>query len=281
MTLAAIYQGRVAAALEAAVPAAALAAAWYASNPPQHQDDGGRQGDEPTAAELAVASAFLAAAAVEAALAAALIAVLRGLWAEGWLLGQASAESLVTGDPADWRGWAPGDATAAQSAASAQLGEFLAGQSGVAEGIAATHADHLAGVLASATAQGRDEQELTAQLNAALGDPDAAIVIAHTEMCRAQFHSAHCIYRADGVDFVDVITMNDNRVCAICEGLQDANPHDIRSFGIGDLLPVHPLDRCVAVPAARSAARNSAALHTELLRRVLSDGYVPVQIGRC
>ena len=277
MTLAAIYRDRTAAALEAAVPAAALAAAWHASHPPQHD---GHQ-DEPTAAGLAVAAAFLAAAGTEAAIAAALLAVLPGLWAEGWLLGQASAQSLVTGEEADWRGWTPGDATAAQAQASAGLGAFLAGQSGVADGIAATYADRMAAVLASA--EGLDPDELTANLRDALASEHAAGVIAHTEMSRAQFRAAGDIYRADGIAFIDVITAEDDRVCAVCEGLQDANPHDIRSFGVDDLLPAHPFCRCVAVPAVQSAARNSllrGRVMAGQLRRVLSDGYVPVAIGR-
>ena len=199
----------------------------------------------------------------------------------GWLLGQASAESLVTGEEADWRGSTPGDATAAQAQASAGLGAFLAGQSGVADGIAATYADRMAAVLASA--EGLDPDELTANLRDALASEHAAGVIAHTEMSRAQFRAAGDIYRADGIAFIDVITAEDDRVCAVCEGLQDANPHDIRSFGVDDLLPAHPFCRCVAVPAVQSAARNSL-LHgrvmADLFRRVLSDGYVPVALGR-
>lgn len=277
MTLTAIYAGEVATAVAGTVTAAQLAAAWYASHPPQPDS---QQQQEPSGAEIAAAAAFLAAAGVPAALTAALAGVLTDLWAEGWMLGQGSAGSLVTGSPPAWRDWTPGDADAAREAASAALDAFLDDASGISREIAGTYADDLAKVLATASEEGWTDAELAAAIKETLAGQHAASVISHTETCRAQFAAATHVYRASGITAIDVLTEDDDKVCAECRALAASNPHPIPATGVFDLLPVHPFDRCVPVPAAGQPAARHARSMTTLLRRVLSDGYVPVQAGR-
>jgi hypothetical protein len=277
MTLTAIYAGEVATAVAGTVTAAQLAASWYASHPPQ-QD--GQQQEKPTDAQIAAAAAFLTAAGILAALDAALDGVLTDLWAEGWMLGQGSAGSLITGGAPGWRDWTPGDADAARDAASDGLASFLDAGDGIPGEIAGTYAGHLANLLATASLEGWSDTELADAIRDTLHAEHAASVIAHTETCRAQFAAATHVYRESGITAIDVLTEDDTKVCAACRALAASNPHPIPATGAFDLLPVHPYDRCVPVPAAGQPAARHAQTMTTLLRRVLSDGYVPCAVGR-
>jgi HK97 family phage portal protein len=277
VTVAAIYTGQIATAVLGAVAVADLAEQWQATYPPPPVSGQPPQPQPPTPAEIAAAAAFAGSMGVQAAITAALTPVFASLWAEGWFLGQASADSVVTGNPPDWRDWTPGDADAARTGALRDLQGFIGDQYGKVAAIADTYASRLTGAMATAKKQYRLGKALKATLKGTLSDRQHAAVAAHTEMSRSQFGAAGLVFRKNHITSIDVVTAGDAKVCPACDALMAANPHPIPMNGLSDLLPVHPDDRCVALPASRGAGPQDM---TGLLRRVLSDGYVPVEMGR-
>ena len=113
-----LYAGKIREALTGAIDTGKLAEAWALLHPGVFTAKSLAKDVDPAL------SAFLARAAQ--ALRAALSAILRKLWPEGWVLGQQAAKAAVSGDPVDWAGWTPADYLAAEQVAGDGLRQLLA-----------------------------------------------------------------------------------------------------------------------------------------------------------
>lgn len=69
-----------------------------------------------------------------------------------------------------------------------------------------------------------------------------AKMIARTEVNSIKNKAKLQAYKDNGVQWVDINTMGDNRVCQDCINLEENNPYPIDE--IWDLIPVHPNCRC-------------------------------------
>jgi SPP1 gp7 family putative phage head morphogenesis protein len=259
MTLVALYTSEITGAVAGAAAVDELAAQWQwqATQPAPASTPG--QSQQPAPQEVAAAAAALAGIGTAASIATALAAVLAALWAEGWALGHGSANSVLTGQPPDWEGWAPGDPGAARAAGGDGADALIQDHPGIPHDIAATYVDRLAQVLADGRKNGWDRDELVEALRDVVNNPASASRTAHTELCRAQFQAAVGAYRDAGVTHVDVVTMGDDRVCPVCQALADGNPWEIPEHADFTMLPAHPMDRCVVVPAPGQPVTASAA----------------------
>ena len=72
-----------------------------------------------------------------------------------------------------------------------------------------------------------------------------AEVIASSERTRLINQAIINTFKEENVEWVDFITMNDGRVCAVCMSLQDENPHRLIDLENSDNIPpIHPRCRC-------------------------------------
>lgn len=176
-------------------------------------------------------------------------------YTEGYLVGDRSATSILTGGPVEWGGWTPGHPTAARRLLSAdgrQVGlDLLLSQSEVPiKSIGANRLDDLAGVLADGLDAKQSPQSIAEAVEGLLDDPQWAEMVTLTELNRAQTAAAHDRYEEAGVQDTEWMTAFDERVCKICNGNEDAGPVPLgERFPSGDFGPPgHPRCRCVPLP---------------------------------
>jgi hypothetical protein len=263
MTLTSLYADDLATRLAQVVDTTDLAERWRAGNPATSTPAGERATEPPTAGQLAAATAFLAD--IVAAIVEAIRRILRNLWAEGWVLGQQSADSVATSAPVDWRDWEPGDADRARDVARRELADFTSAQAGEPARLADTRAGRMARLLAEALDNDWTAGQLAGKLTTALTGTAQALRTAHTELSRAQNEAAYHVYLDAGVADVDVVTMGDSRVCGLCDDLEADNPHPLAAMRDLTLVPAHSMCRCAAFPTHVSAFSASARLE-ELMR---------------
>lgn len=251
----------LAADLLAAVDAAALAQAYLAAAP----GASGTDAKEKRRRLIEATVAYLAAQGLLLALTRALAQNLPGLYADGYLIGAASAlaaaDAKAAGQPlssavADVGDWRPG----ATEIAEQLLGELGDGsglrdllgaqQQGIAS-IAQHRLEDLARALADGVLRGESAEQIASSIRALLEDRSKALLIATTELTRASSAAAMRLYRLRGYTATRWITVQDARVCAICDANADAGPVPIGTpYPSGDLYcPAHPGDRCANIPA--------------------------------
>jgi len=283
-----LYTGKIREALTGAIDTRKLAEAWSLLHPgllgkgapiPPLLDHKGpwlaepRKWQYPVGASLAkdvdpALSAFLARAAQ--ALRAALSAILRKLWPEGWVLGQQAARAAVTGDPVDWAGWTPADYAAAEQIAGDGLQRLLDSADITIKSIAASRvsdlADALQATLASDVTQVPPLPEplppvnsvdsLARALTEILDNPGRARMVAHTEIARAQSAAALDQYRQLDVATKGWLTAEDAKVCPACDADEAAGdiPLPDRFPSGNDAPPGHPVCRCALMPGLARAA---------------------------
>ncbi len=195
---------------------------------------------------------------------AALARVLNGVWSDGYLIGDASAaavtDALKAGTPladatADVGGWVVGDTEAAA---------LLLGERGSGDGlrdlldrfqitvksIADSRLEELGRVLADGAARGDSADTITSAIKDLLSNPSRARMIATTELCRASSAAAVQSYKAARFTHKELITAEDDRVCAICDMNAAAGPIPMDApFPSGEPYgPFHPWDRCAVIP---------------------------------
>ena len=279
-----IYAAKIRAALAGAVDTGKLAEAWAALHPgafavkgvmPSEPGNwpglGHKTGAGLTKAVSPALAAFLAAAA--RAIRNALSAVLGGLWAEGWVLGQLSATAVITGDPVDWRGWTPADHAAAEQIAGEGLQRLLADADVTIQSIAESRVGELADVLEASLASEVSEIEpyhkppgvysmqnvlparnsasdLAAKLEDVLDNPARAKMVAHTEMARAASAATIEAYQQTGVRERRWLGAGDARECPVCDAneAQGAVPMGEPFAGGVMAPPQHPMCRCALMP---------------------------------
>lgn len=255
MELSRIYAGKLRHELKSAIDTRKLAEAWAALHP---------QGFTAKALDPSL-QAFLARA--RDAIMAALAKILPGAWTEGWALGQqsalASAASLsgpsATVPAVDWGEWEPGDVEAAYQVAGSGLRDLLASQEITIKSIAGSRLEELGDILARYISSSETERPylpepvppmysvdaLADELEGVLDNPERAMMVAHTEIARAQSQAAQWVFQSIGVTQVQVSTADDRRVCPRCQAAEDAGAQPVGTYSV----PLHPMCRCAIVAA--------------------------------
>ena len=179
--------------------------------------------------------------------------VLRDMWAESWLLGDRSAVAKVIGGAADWSDWVPGDPEAALLVIDRAAFDRLLDSYGISgiNSIADSYMAAAAGMLHDAVERGLSADELARQLRDLVASPERSKTIAQTEIARVVSKAAEERYKDAGIDQVEWITAEDERVCPICDANEASGPVPVGSpFPSGTSSPPgHPHCRCVIIPA--------------------------------
>ena len=200
------------------------------------------QGDQDALAWLEAAGISVTAA----------LALVSGIHAAGYLIGERSATAALLGSSADWTGFRPGQAVRSMSVqALGGLRDLTDSMSATLHKMAAGRLRKIAKVLALALRKGSDTKTLARDLAAVLDDEAWARAVATTEVTRASSSGALDAYRAQGVTHLKWLTEQDRLVCITCQDNEDAGPVAIGTpFPSGDLMPpAHPSCRCAPLPA--------------------------------
>jgi hypothetical protein len=189
----------------------------------------------------------------------ALIASLTPLYADGWVLGQTIAKTMLktalnkaitTPDigVVDWATWKPGNqAAAALIKPKGALQGLLNRQGLIINGVTDTKLNRIGTVLARAIAEGVTPKEVSIMVDQIIDDPQQALIIAQTEMSRAVSVASRDLYGDSGVEQVEWLVAEG---CEDCQENADASPIGIdESFPTGDTEPpAHPNCMCALAP---------------------------------
>ena len=191
----------------------------------------------------------------------ALIASLKPLYADGWVLGQAVAQTLLIGQidksitisptiapVTDWATWKPGNESAsALIKPSGGLQSLLDRRGLVIDGVSNTKLDRIGTVLSKALESGITPKEVSIMVDQVINDPQQALIIAQTEMSRAVSVASRNLYQDSGVTQVEWLVAEG---CDDCKENADASPIGIdETFPTGDTEPpAHPNCMCDLAP---------------------------------
>ena len=253
-----IYAEKIRKALTGAVDARKLAEAWAALHPSDFAAKGITPGMGPFRARA------------NQAIEAALRDVLPDAWAEGWALGQQSAQALILDMPeVDWAGWVPGDPDAARQVAGGGLRDLLADQEITIKSIASSRLEELGDILAEYIGSTEairpllpapvppmfSVDALAQALKGVLDNPSRAYMVAQSEIARAQGKAAEWSFRQQGLSQEEISTAGDARVCPTCAAAEQAGPQPIGTYSLG----LHPLCRCAKIPVPLQAPAMAGA----------------------
>lgn len=234
-----VWAPRVSAALTGALDADTLAADWRQARKAA-----------PLLPGTTDAQAWLQARGVT--LTAAIQAVLNDVYADGYVIGDQAAFSMVMDTPVDWSGWTPGDTDAALSLLAGDRSfQALLDQANVTiTSIAANKMDALALELARAVENGDTASTLARNIEGLLDDPQWAHMVATTELNRAMSAATLNTYARNGIEASYWMTAEDERVCPECGGNEDAGAVVLnQAFPDGNAQPpAHPSCRCALAP---------------------------------
>ena len=150
----------------------------------------------------------------------------------------------------DWNTWKPGnEAARALVNQPGSLERLMQSRAVLSNSISTTTLDRIGTVLAQSLAAGTrpTARDLASQLDAAIDDPQRALVIAQTEMSRSVSVAARDLYETSGVEQVEWLVAEG---CADCQDNADASPINIDdTFPSGDAEPpAHPNCMCALAP---------------------------------
>ncbi len=187
-------------------------------------------------------------------------AVLRKVYADGYVLGEASAresianaikkrdKSLTKADATiDWSKWTPGNRAAALLLRPrGAFREFLLNAGIVSKAIAKAGYDRIGNSLADSIAAGDSPAKTAKALADRISDPARALTIAITEQNRAMSAASLFTYEEAQIEQVE---WNAVEPCDICEE-NDGQVVDLgQPFNSGDYQPpAHPNCRCALLP---------------------------------
>lgn len=243
LAAAAYWQRQLAGALTGAVSPRQLADEFIAANP-------GDTGDRDNLVRFATAwirgERF--------ALVAALEAVLKPAYLDGFLIGAASARAVLAGlDEADLPGWQPGRTARAQQllgqfGASDVLEQLLGARDLLIDTMSDSLLAKVAEVLADGVLRGGNLETLAQAVLDAMTDQARLARIALTEITYASSTAALSVYRLAGIQATRWQT--DSGPCPVCQDNEDAGAMPIGvPFPSGDLCPpAHPHCRCAPLP---------------------------------
>lgn len=251
-----------------------LAAAYLAAYP-----DGPSPGQGKREASAA-AAAWLAAQGVT--FVPAVSALTPGIITDAYLIGASSAAALAAGSAPDTGSWQPGDTREAERVIAAlglaaALTAALAAAALDAREISGRYLDAVAAELAAGAAAGLAAAAIAAAVADVLASgprASSAVLNAVTVTCGGAAMGA---YRDRDIAEGIWLTQEDKAVDGLCRANAEASPLPLGTqYPSGAVAPpAHVNCRCALIPAPAAPAADMAAL----LRRILSDGYVPVETG--
>jgi hypothetical protein len=187
-------------------------------------------------------------------LAAVVAPLLPGVTADGWVIGAASAASLVAGERVELGGWKPGSEDKARQRVAAlglgaALGSALERAPQGAERVAGGWLSALGRVLRDGAAGGATAAALGSSLRSALADTSPATAALLDLLTAAAGAAARALYLSQQVGMVEWVCESGNP-CATCEGNQDEGPIPADgAFSSGDASPpVHNNCQCAVLP---------------------------------
>jgi SPP1 gp7 family putative phage head morphogenesis protein len=187
-------------------------------------------------------------------------AVLRKVYADGYVLGEASAQesiakairkrdkSLTKADATiDWSTWTPGNKAAALLLRPrGAFKEFLQNAGIVSKAIAKAGYDRIGNTLADSIAAGDSPAKTAKALADRISDPARALTIAITEQNRAMSAASLFTYEEAEIEQVEWAALEPCDICEVNEG-QVVNLG--QPFNSGDYQPpAHPNCRCALLP---------------------------------
>jgi len=186
----------------------------------------------------------------------ALIAFLRPLYADGWVLGQATGKwalerarvhkAITAVSVVDWSTWKPGNKSAAALLQPPQgLQKLLDARGLTIQGVTDTKLSRIGTVLGDALAQGITPKEVSILVDKVIDDPNQALVIAQTEMSRAMVQSNYALYQESNVPMLEYLVADPDDECL--DNLA-ASPIDINDSWPSGEPPVHPNCMCDIAP---------------------------------
>ncbi len=182
---------------------------------------------------------------------------LTGVYGAGVQLGDDSVDvggsAGVAVASTDWGSWVPGDASASSLVADGGLHDLLNTADITVKGIADSVLDQVGNRIAAGLGDGWSSEKIGRNISDLIGSDSRAMMIAHTEVARAQTAGSMEAYRASGVGTWDLITSDG--ACIFCLSIAEANPHPV--MDTGDTPPEHPWCRCAASPNRDSITANN------------------------
>jgi hypothetical protein len=188
----------------------------------------------------------------------ALIASLKPLYADGYVLGEAVGNTLlnvnkavqpkITTGVVDWETWKPGNrAASALLKPKGGLQTLLDRRGLLIDGVSNTKMDRIGTVLAKALEQGLTPSDVSILVDKVVNDAQQALIIAQTEMSRAVSVASRDLYQDSGVEQVEWLVAEG---CEDCQENADASPIGINdTFPTGDTEPpAHPNCMCALAP---------------------------------
>ena len=186
----------------------------------------------------------------------ALIASLRPLYADGWVLGQSTGKwalerarvhkAITAVSVVDWSTWKPGNKSAAALLQPPQgLQKLLDARGLTIQGVTDTKLSRIGTVLGDALAQGITPKEVSILVDKVIDDPNQALVIAQTEMSRAMVQSNYALYQESNVPMLEYLVADPDDECL--DNLA-ASPIDINDSWPSGEPPVHPNCMCDIAP---------------------------------
>lgn len=182
--------------------------------------------------------------------------ILMRIYTDAYLIGVASAYTVLDGGQLRLGDWQPGQTDKARDqlddlGAAAGLAVLLATVEDTARGIADSRLADLARVLVDGAAAGDTEADIGAALQAALADDGRAAGVAITEVTTGSSAGALSVYQQRQVAEGRWITERDRKVCARCLANEAAGRVPIgQPYPSGDTTaPAHPRCRCAVLPA--------------------------------
>lgn len=186
----------------------------------------------------------------------AISAVLKRVWAEGYLLGSDSAKEAVyrareakkADNPyVDWQHWRPGNrVTAILVRPSGSLKKILDNAHITIRGLDTTGYDRIGSALADSLELGLSAGKASKLIDDYISDPARSLTIAITETNRAMSLAAIDTYQNMGLQQVEWSAADPCDICA---------PNDGQVVGVGQAFnsgdsepPVHPNCRCALLP---------------------------------
>lgn len=186
-----------------------------------------------------------------------LLEVLQRVWADGYVLGQVSADQAISEarearkadvkNQVDWSSWKPGDLATAQLLRPSKAFQELLGRARVTiNGFDSTTYERVGTALADAIEAGMSETGAAKLINNAISNPARALTIAITEQNRAMSYGAIQRYKESAIERVEWQTINPCKECERNSGQIVEIGHAFNSGS--EMPPQHPHCRCALLP---------------------------------
>lgn len=148
----------------------------------------------------------------------------------------------------DWGSWVAGDVDAGALDADGGLKALLDSAGITVKGITDSVLEQVGNRIGAGLDSGWSSEKIGRNISDLVGSDSRAMMIAHTEVARAQIAGSMDAYSVSGVGTWDLVLADDP--CEECQAIADSNPHPVADTE--DTPPIHPYCRCAASPNADS-----------------------------